>query len=186
MKARSPLHPALLLALLALLGGCASTTDYRCDAHESRTRGIKPTTTYRLIEPKPGHATPRPLPPGSIAQVSTYKMTFRPGFTKPCTTLTLRKDVVIHRSADPDMVLTEVREFYAEDGTLITPSTQDITEQVKKSGTYVATTPVPIPRSAPPGKYKIVCKLLFERHGSSRSAVQIARAEGYFYIIPPQ
>ena len=83
-------------------------------------------------------------------------------------------------------MLNEMREFYAEDGTLIATSTQDISEQVKKSGAYIATTPLPIPKSAPPGKYKIVNKLLFERRGDRRAPVPIARAEGFFYIIPPQ
>jgi len=93
---------------------------------------------------------------------------------------------VLLRSDDPDVVITEVREMYAEDGTLIIPASQDITEQVRKSGHYLATTPLPIPKTAPPGKYKVISKLLFERRGDRRPPVQIARAEGFFYIIPPQ
>jgi hypothetical protein len=184
MKERLPLRPILLLTLVAaLLGGCASMEEYSCNLHEQQTRGEKPVTTYRLVQVKPGQPVARALPAGSIAQVPTYTMTFKPGFTKPCTTLSLYKDVVIYRSND-DVVLNEIREFYAEDGTLITTSTQDITTQVKISGTYVATTPLPVPKSAPPGKYKIISKLMFERRHGRRPAVQIARAEGFFYIIP--
>ncbi len=113
-----------------------------------------------------------------------YVLGFRPGFTKPCTTLALHKDVVIHRSSDSDVVLNEIREFYAEDGTLIASTTQDISAQVQRSGNYIANTPLPIPKTAPPGKYRIINKLMFERRGSSRPPVQIARTDGFFYIIP--
>ena len=171
---------------VALLGGCASLDNFSCDMHEQSARGIKPVTTYTPAEPRPNAAAPYTLPAGSAAQVSTYKLTFRPGFTKPCTTITLHKDVVIQRSDEAQVVLNEVREFYAEDGTLIASATQDVSTQVKKSGTYVAVTPLPIPKSAPPGKYKIVSKLLFERRGDRRPAALVARAEGFFYIIPPQ
>lgn len=175
-----------VIVLTALLGGCASMDQFSCDMHEKQTRGSKPVTAYTLIDPKSDQTALRPLPAGSIAQVPTYKIRFMPGFTKPCTTLTLHKDVVIQRSDEANVMLNEIREFYAEDGTLIATSTQDISEQVKKSGTYTATTLLPIPKSAPPGKYKIVSKLLFERRGDRRAPVPIARAEGFFYIIPPQ
>jgi len=188
MKERSPFHPSRLapIAALLLMSGCAAIDKLTCDMHESSTRGMKPVTTYAYIAPKAGQPSPRPLPRGSVPHVSTYTMTFKPGFTKPCATLTLYKDVAFERSDDTDNVLTEIREFYAEDGTLITSYTQDITAQTMKSGVYVATTPLPVPKSAPPGKYKIVSKLLFEKHGSRRPAVQLARAEGFFYIIPLQ
>jgi len=186
MKERLSLRPVLLTLITLLLGGCASMEEYSCDMHEQQTRGEKPVTSYRLVQPKPGQAPARILPAGSVAQVPTYTLSFKPGFTKPCTTLSLYKDVVIYRSNDADMVLNEIREFYAEDGTLIATNTQDITAQVKTSGVYIATTPLPVPKSAPPGKYKIVNKLLFERRHERRPAVQIARAEGFFYIIPRQ
>jgi hypothetical protein len=180
-------HPVALAVLLtALLSGCAGMDEFSCNLHESQTRGTKPVTTYTLAGSKAGDAASRALPAGSIAQVTTYKLTFRPGYTKPCTTLTLQKDVVILRSNETTVVLNEVREFYAEDGTLIASTTQDISEQVKASGSYIATTPLPIPKTAPPGKYKIVNKLLYERRGDRRPASQIARVEGFFYIIPPQ
>lgn len=176
----------LMTALSILLGGCASMDNFSCDMHEHSTRSTKPITTYSPAEPKPNAAAPYTLPAGSNAQVSTYKLTFQPGFTKPCSSITLRKDVVIQRSEDAQVVLNEIREFYAEDGTLIATATQDVSAQVKKSGAYIALTPLPIPKSAPPGKYKIVNKLMFERRGDRRPAALIARTEGYFYIIPPQ
>jgi len=188
MKEIIAIHRVSLFAILltAMLGGCASLDEFSCDMHETQTRGSKPVTTYTLTNAKSSETALRALPAGSIAQVPTYKIRFKPGFTKPCTTLTLHKDVVVLRSDEGAVTLNEIREFYAEDGTLIATSTQDISGQVKKSGSYIATTPLPIPKSAPPGKYKIVNKLLFERRGDRRSPVQIARAEGFFYIVPLQ
>jgi len=184
MKEIVPRWHLLWTLLLSLLAGCATTNDFGCDMHESRMREAKPVTTYQAVSPKPGQLAPRVLPAGSAPQAPTYTMTFKPGFTKPCTTVTLRKDVVILKSSDNDVTFSEIREFYAEDGTLITTSTQNITEQVKHSGIYIATTPLPIPRNAPPGKYKIVSKLQAERRGERRP-IPVAKAEGFFYIIPP-
>lgn len=184
MKDRLPL-PLTLLTATALLSGCAHLEEFNCDRHETSTRGIKPLTTYSVVQPKPGQTAPRVLEPGSTPQAPVYTLSFKPGFTKPCTMITLHKDVVIHRAGEADLVLNEIREFYAENGSLITSSTQDISEQVRKSAAYHATTPLPIPRTAPPGKYKIVSKLAYERRGDRRPPSIIARAEGFFYIIPP-
>ncbi len=185
MKEIATVRHTVLFVLLftTLLGGCASISNFSCDMHESQTRGTKPVTTYTLTTHQ-GSTAPRTLPAGSVAQAPIYKITFKPGFTKPCTTLTLHKDVTIERSNEANVILNEIREFYAENGTLITTATQDISDQVRKSGTYVATTPLPIPKSAPPGKYKIISKLMFERHGNRRPPILISRAEGAFYIIP--
>lgn len=175
--------PLALLAT-ALLAGCSGLQTLTCDMHETRTRGVKPFTQYKFQEPKPGDTAARSLPAGSTVQAPTYKMQFKPRYGTPCTTLIVQKDVVLLRSPDKDVVLTEIREVFAEDGTLITTHTQDISEQVLKSGAYVATTPLPIPKAAPDGKYRVVSKLQQERR-DRKPALPIARAEGYFYILPP-
>lgn len=173
-----------LLAALLLLAGCAGTSDSACERHEERTRGTKPVTTYKLVQPKSGEAAVRILPSGSVALAPTYQIRFKPPYAEQCRTITLVKDVVIQRSNDRDVEFSEVREFYAENGALITSHTQDITRQVPRSGRYVATTPLPIPKNAPPGRYRIVNKLLYERPTTGRSPVQIGRAEGEFFIVP--
>lgn len=174
--------PALLAA--GLLAGCSGIQALSCDMHETRTRGVKPFTHYTYVEPKPGEVPARTLPTGYTVQATTYKMQFKPRYSQPCTTLTVQKDVVLLRSAENDIVLTEIREVYAEDGTLITTHTQDVSDQIRKSGTYVATTPLPIPKVAPDGKYRVVSKLLQERRADRKPAVPVARTEGYFYILP--
>jgi len=170
----------VLGTVLLFLAGCAGLDERACEQREIENRGVKPVTTYRLVEPQAA----KNLPAGSVPLVSTYKLSFKPGFTQPCSDTVLYKDVVIQRSGGDDTVLNEIREFYAEDGTLITSNTQDVTGQIRQSGSYVATTPLPIPRKAPPGKYRIVSRLMFEKHGSGRPAVQIARGEGFLYITP--
>lgn len=180
-------HPRFFsLAMLTLVGltGCASIENFSCDMHENRSRGVKPFTQYQLQEPKPGQVAPRTLPTATLAQAPTYKLEFRPRYTHPCSTLTLHKNVVLLRSTDNDVVLTEIREMYAEDGSLITSHSQDISDQVRKSGAYIATTPLPIPKAAPDGKYKVVSRLMQERRADRRPAVPVARTEGYFYILP--
>jgi hypothetical protein len=111
-------HSALFVLLLSgLLGGCAGLSNFSCDMHESSTRGVKPVTTYTLTASPQDSSTSQALPAGSVTQVPVYKITFKPGFTKPCTTLVLHKDVIIRRSGEPGLILNEIREFYAENGT---------------------------------------------------------------------
>jgi len=184
MKEPVAIRIVSVLILLLLLGGCARLREASCVRHEEAMRNTKPVTSYRLVETPAGKAALRSLPAGSTPQVSRYTLRFKPGYTQACASITLYKDVTIQRSLSGDVILNEIREFYAEDGTLITSNTQDVTAQVRTSGYYLASTPLPIPRAAPHGKYKIVSKLLYERRGSNRPAVQIARGEGYFYIVP--
>ncbi len=174
----------LFTAALLAVSGCATTLEQDCARHEQEIRETKPVTTYRFVEPKPNQRALRTLPAGSTAQVSTYRLSFRPTYTTTCHTITLRKSVVIQRSIDNDVVLTEIREFYADDGSLITTSSENITDQVRRSGNYLATTPLPVPKAAPPGKYRIVNKLMFDRRGKGRAPVPIARGEGFFFIVP--
>jgi len=176
----------LSLALCtALLTSCSTVQNLSCDMHETRNRGVKPFTQYTYIEPKKGEVAARNLAAGSTVQVQTYKMQFMPRYSQPCTTLTVQKDVVLLRSPDK-VLLTEIREVYAEDGTLIATDMQDISSQVVKSGRYEATTPLPIPKLAPDGKYRVINKLVQERRGDRKPPIPLARAEGYFYILPPE
>jgi len=167
------------------LAGCVTDSGMSCDQHEARVRTIKPVTTYEFAKLPAGQTAPAALSAGLPPRAPMYSMKFVPGFTKPCTIITIHKDVVVLRSLDRNLSFSETRKFFAEDGTLITTTTQNVTGQITRSGKYTATTPLPIPRNAPPGKYKIVSELQAERRGDRR-VMPLARAEGYFYIIPPQ
>ncbi|OGI44750.1 MAG: hypothetical protein A2150_01595 [Candidatus Muproteobacteria bacterium RBG_16_64_11] len=161
-----------------------------CSRYESRANSARYNTLY-LPAPKPAdtrldpRAKPeRPLPKGVVAQVAVYKMAFDGDKIKPCSDLSIRKEIVLQRIAQPDLVLREIREFYAQDGTLIATNAEDISTQLATSGVYQAATPLPIPRSAPPGKYRIVSRLLVET-GTMKKPAQLAKVEGVFQVIPP-
>jgi hypothetical protein len=176
----------LSLGALLLIAGCALfPPDDVCSQHERQTRDNKITTEYVLQQPGAGRPNPatRPLPKNLVAQVALYKMTFDTDRAQPCTDLSIRKELVLRRLDKAVLAFKEVREFYSPDGKLIATNTEDLSAQFVKSGSYRAITPLPIPRSAPPGRYRIVSKFLLETKGSKRPTL-LARVDGSFRIVP--
>ncbi len=191
-------HSPLLLAIIAsalLLGACAGF-DVRdmfgdeCSRYESRTKSARYNTLYKpASKPADTKADTRskpnkPLPKGILAQVPVYKMAFDGDKIQPCSDLSIRKEIVMQRGDQPDLIFKEIREFYAHDGTLITTNAEDISNQIVISGTYQTVTPLPIPRSAPPGKYRIVSRLTVETR-AGKKVQQLAKVEGIFYVVLP-
>jgi hypothetical protein len=78
--------------------------------------------------------------------------------------------------------LEEVREFYTDPGTLITTKTESVGDQFQVSGYYAAELPLPIPQKAPPGKYRIVSKLIMKTKNKSKGIV-LARANATFQVV---
>ncbi len=184
--------PAIAVGTALALGGCATLDMFgdECSRYESRSKSARYNTLYKPA-PKPADAKPdararpeRPLPKGVAAQVAVYKMAFDGDKIKPCSDLSIRKEIVLQRTAQTDLVLREIREFYAQDGTLIATNAEDISEQIAASGVYQAVTPLPIPRSAPPGKYRIVSRLMVETK-TTKKPIPLAKVEGVFHVIPP-
>jgi hypothetical protein len=179
-------HTRLIIfvsAAISLLSGCAGLSDYGCQLQESRSKSADLATHYRLSTPLAAPAGNDQLPKGVPIKVTHYTVRFNVEQIQPCTTLSIIKEVVLQRNADTDILLKETREFYAEDGTLITSLTEDLTSQLARSGEYAAVTPLPIPRSAPAGKYRIVSKLTQERKSDKKSLL-LSAAEAVFSIIP--
>jgi len=183
--------PAIAVGAALALAGCAVLDRFgdECSRYESRTKSARYNTLYKPA-PKPADAKAdprakpeRPLPKGVVAQVTVYKMAFDGDKIKPCSDLSIRKEIVLQRTAQPDLVLREIREFYARDGTLIATNAEDISEQLAASGVYQAVTPLPIPRSAPPGKYRIVSRLMVETK-TMKKPIQLAKVEGVFHVVP--
>ena len=172
----------LLSTLLSLLAGCASLSDRGCKMQEARARTADLSTPYRPSTPQVGQNSDGQLPKGVPVKAMHYAVGFNVAQIEPCTTLSIIKKLTLQKSADTDMSIKETREFYAEDGTLITSLTEDITTQFPKSGTYAAVTPLPIPRAAPPGKYLIVSKLILERSGEKRPLL-LSTARASFRIV---
>jgi hypothetical protein len=184
--------PAIAVGAVLALAGCAALDMFgdECSRYESRTKRARYNTLYKPV-PKPADAkadtrakSERPLPKGVVAQVTVYKMAFDGDKIKPCSDLSIRKEIVLQRTAQPDLQLREIREFYAQNGALITTNAEDISEQIAVSGVYQAVTPLPIPRSAPPGKYRIVSRLMVETK-TAKKPVQLAKVEGVFQVVPP-
>jgi hypothetical protein len=187
--------PVAAIGSALLLSACAGF-DVRdlfgdeCSRYESRTKSARYNTLYKPA-PKPADAKGdsrakpgKPLPKGVLAMVPVYKMSFDGDKIQPCSDLTMRKEIVVQRDESPDLIIKEIREFYAQGGTLITTNAEDISEQLAASGTYQAVTPLPIPRNAPSGKYRIVSKLTVESK-TGKKVQQLARVEGQFYVVPP-
>ena len=179
----APALPVVLLsALLLSLTGCASLSDRGCEMQEARARTADLSTHYRPSTPQAGQNSGGPLPKGVPMKAMHYAVGFNVAQIEPCTTLSIIKKLTLQKSADTDILIKETREFYAEDGTLITSLTEDITTQFPKSGTYAAVTPLPIPRAAPIGKYLIVSKLTLERSGEKRPLL-LSTARASFTLL---
>jgi hypothetical protein len=79
--------------------------------------------------------------------------------------------------------LKEVREFYTADGALIAAKTESITDQLRTSGFYSGNALLPIPEKAPPGKYRLVSKLMLKKKNSSRATL-LAKTSVNFQVVP--
>ena len=175
-----------------MLSGCAGLEVFgdECSRYESRTKSARYNTLYKPA-PRPADTKTdarikpdKPLPIGVLAQVPVYKMAFDGDKIQPCSDLSIRKEIVVQRGDQPDLIFKETREFYAQNGTLITTSAEDISSQIATSGTYQTVTPLPVPRSAPPGKYRIVSRLTVETK-AGKKVQQLAKVEGIFYVVSP-
>ncbi len=187
--------PLVVIGMALILSGCAGLEALdlfgdECSRYESRTKSARYNTHYKPA-PRPADTKTdarikpdKPLPRGVLAQVPVYKMAFDGDKIKPCSDLSIRKEIVVQRGDQPDLIFKEIREFYAQDGTLITTNAEDISAQIAASGTYQAVTPLPIPRSAPPGKYRIVSRLTVEAK-TGKKPLSLAKVEGVFYVVPP-
>lgn len=180
-KTAAHLHRfALVTACLSWLSGCAGLSDYACTLQESRAQSSDLATHYRYTAPPEANGQ---APKGTSVKATHYTVAFNVERIEPCTTLSIIKEITLLRGADSDNLIKETREFYAEDGTLITSLTEDLTSQLGKSGHYTAVTPLPIPRTAPAGRYLIISRLTLERKGDKRTQL-LSAAETSFRIIP--
>jgi hypothetical protein len=186
LKPKTAIHllyrAVVLSGCLFWLSGCAGLSDYACTLQESRAQASDLSTHYRYSAPPEGGGQ---LPRGTPVKATHYTVAFNVERIEPCTTLSIIKELTLLRGADSDILIKETREFYAEDGTLITSHSEDLTSQLGTSGHYTAVTPLPIPRAAPAGRYLIISRLTMERKGDKRTQL-LSAAEASFRIIPRQ
>lgn len=176
MKQTKIVRAAIAVALTALIAGCnlppeRASTD--CDAQR-----VEPIAYQRQAT---GFLRLGKLPRGARVVVRDYRLSVERSTVVPCSQLRLRKEVALVRSAHRGLVLKEVREFYAEDGTLIVRSVEDVSRQLAATGAYGGSLYLPIPPQAPAGIYRVVNKLLWE--GGKGRPVQLSESEAEFRVV---
>lgn len=176
-------HRILPMPVLLLLGlmGCAHDVDTRSGMGGSA--GCEGQTVNRSpYGPASTSAVGRydiHLSAAQPARVQVYRVRANRYRVQACGNVALVYEVVLARQGE--VLLREVREYYADDGTLITSNSEDVSGQLRASGRYTRSTTLPIPAAAPVGRYRVVSKLLAKKRGDSRF-VQLGRAATSFYV----
>lgn len=185
----SPLMKRLVCMALAgmylAISACATFNENTCAQFEERRKETDYDTQYRFSEPDSETAAHnfKPMPRGAVAVVRLYRMRVDQARIKPCRNLTIRKEIYLQRTAGKNMVFEEVREFYTAHGTLIASKTEILGHQLRTSGYYLGDTPLPIPQNAPPGKYRIVSKLIMKTKNSKSRPMLLARTSASFQVL---
>jgi len=167
-----------IVLLAALLGGCAAIRQQQaqnCDQFDAKRKQTNYATEYRFGS----NAGVKPLSRGQAIAVE-YELSVDTQRARPCTHVTIKKELTLARRADIAFTIEESWEFYTEDGTRITVKQENLTNQLKQSGRYTASVPLPIPRGAPPGKYYLVSTLIAK---SKAGAETLAKTSTSFDVI---
>ncbi|MHB8253511.1 MAG: hypothetical protein ACYDEV_07380 [Acidiferrobacter sp.] len=112
--------------------------------------------------------------------VLSYRMSVAPASGRRCGAFTLTKRLTLLRGAGP-LHIVEIRDFYTH-GRLVAEHRAFIGHMIPQSGAYKARLTLPIPASAPFGRYRVV-SLLYARWGSG-PALLVARTQTAFSIAP--
>lgn len=173
-----------LAGFALLISGCAGWREMSCAQFEESRQETDYSTRYRFLETESEMAAQnfKPLPKRASAVVRQYKMRVDPSTIKPCNHLTINKDIYLQRKLDRSLVLEEVREFYTADGALIAAKTESITDQLRTSGFYSGSALLPIPEKAPPGKYRLVSKLMLKKKNRSYATL-LAKTSVNFQVV---
>ncbi len=176
---------AFAIGSMLLVSGCASVYQPSCAQFDETRKETDYSTQYRINETDTKKSTSqyKPLAKRTPAAVHVYNLQLSKTTIEPCNHLMLHKEIFLQRTSKTTLVLEESREFYAADGTLIAKKNEDISSQLRTGGYYVADVPLPIPESAPPGKYRIVSKLLLKTK-KNKSATVLAKTSTTFQVLP--
>jgi len=179
--------PVILAGLSLLASGCATIREETCRQFEANRKDTDYSTQYQFSESDSETAARnfRPLPRGANAVVRLYRIHLDPPKVKPCRHLTIRKEIYLQQNARLNRTLEEVREIYTSDGALIATRTESAGDRLRASGYYTGETLLPIPENAPPGKYRIVSKLVLKTKKNSQ-AVVLAKTSASFQVLSRQ
>ena len=176
----------LLLLPLGLVAFSSAQASLACKFYSWRNQELRYHTTYRYTEAETHAAQSRypPLPvKGVYAIARLYAIEPDAPEARPCSNLSIEKRLFLQRRDDPEFVLREISEFYAEDGTLITTNSQVVTEQMPRTGYYMAHDLLPIPEDAPPGRYHLVTKLILTKEGR-KATFLLGSSKTEYRILP--
>jgi hypothetical protein len=174
----------ILAGGVLLTSGCAAWQGMSCAQFEQASQEADYVTHYRLLEPETKTVARHlpPLPRGAAAVVHVYEMRVEPYTTRSCNHVRLHKEIHLQRRAGGKWRLEETREFYTLGGALIATRTEPVGHQLPRSGFYAGNTLLPIPEKAPPGRYRVVSKLVLKSGGKSRGTV-LAKTSASFQVI---
>jgi hypothetical protein len=177
----------ILVGLSLIASGCATIREETCEQFEESRKDTDYSTQYQFSESDSETAARnfKPLPSGANAAVRLYRIHLDSPKVKPCRHLTIRKEIYLQQSARLNRTLEEVREIYTSDGTLIATKTESIGDRLRTSGYYTGDTKLPIPESAPLGKYRIVSKLVLKTNKKSK-AIVLAKTSASFQVLSRQ
>jgi hypothetical protein len=176
-------HRGLVLLLVgtALLGGCATVPLplETCEQFERNRRSTNYETVYAYAEAESRRAATSfaRAPRGELATARWYTLRTNRDAIRTCDHLYLIKDLYLQRTADGSVTLHEQREFYTAKGDLIATKREDVTSQLKSTGFYTASVPLPIPQNAPAGRYRVVSRLIAMSPGKKEQTLGTTSAE---------
>ncbi len=180
----SPLYrPALFVGVTILLTGCATLFPESCEQFEERRKQSNYATEYRLDGGNNQTADVKSLGKGEMAAARTYQLRLDTERARPCSHVKIQKELVLIRRDNPSVILEETREFFAENGARIAVKSEVLTDQLRQSGRYTASVPLPIPKTAPAGKYRLTSTLTLKMKGSTK-VVTLAKAAASFQVAP--
>jgi len=171
----------VLAAMTALLAACATLVPERCEQFETGRNETNTNTRYTIEAAALGDYS-RTLGNEDMAIVPRYRLKLDTASAQPCSHINIRKELVLLRRDNPDLVFEESREFFAEDGTRIAVKNEALTAQLGRSGRYAAVVPLPIPRNAPLGKYRIASTLTIRTRDNKRTQT-LARSQVMFRVV---
>lgn len=171
-----------ILAWLCLIGlaGCVTVDPSVCGRFDQARQSLRYDTHYRYsdVDTRQARKSFKPQRNTQPAAVRWYIVRVNTTETQPCEHLYLYKELYLQRQAGgDDIIIEETREFFTANGKRVATRKENVTLQLRSSGYYHATVPLPIPETAPAGTYKVVSRLTSRKNGGKETVLASASTE---------
>lgn len=167
------------VSLIAVLIGCVPLPPRRATRPAPSPRAGHCALATSWSTP---YASAHPL--GALApetlRILAYHVSVAPETGRRCGSLILTKRLTLLRGPGP-LHMVEVRDFYMQ-GRLVAEHRGFVGRDIRRSGAYKGQVALPIPSSAPFGRYRIV-SLLYARWAKGPAQL-VARSQTRFAIAP--